>query len=185
MTPLRVGQGLDVHAFSADPERPLVLGGVRIPEGPGLAGHSDADVVLHALCDALLGAAGLGDMGALFGSARPDYAGVASEVFVFSVIAPDVSALALASAAGRMRRPRRPRRRPRRPVFVLPSVMVVSLLVFCSGVLLLVFCESAPTSATTKASAAHRAAKRPKTDLTMLFLFMVVSPPVQSCVGTT
>jgi len=86
MTSPRVGQGLDVHAFSADPERPLMLGGVRIPGGPGLAGHSDADVVLHALCDALLGAAGLGDMGALFGSARPDYAGAASEVFVAATL---------------------------------------------------------------------------------------------------
>jgi 2-C-methyl-D-erythritol 2,4-cyclodiphosphate synthase len=79
---VRVGQGLDVHAFSADPARPLVLGGVRIPGGPGLEGHSDADVVLHAVVDALLGAAGLGDLGTLYGSSRPAYAGAASEVFV-------------------------------------------------------------------------------------------------------
>lgn len=79
---VRVGQGLDVHAFSDDPARPLVLGGVRIPEGPGLAGHSDGDVVLHALADALLGAAALGDLGACFGTARPEHAGASSRVFV-------------------------------------------------------------------------------------------------------
>ncbi|MPZ88787.1 MAG: 2-C-methyl-D-erythritol 2,4-cyclodiphosphate synthase [Nitriliruptorales bacterium] len=80
--PFRVGQGLDVHAFSDDPDRPLVLGGVVVPGGPGLAGHSDADVVLHAIVDALLGAAGLGDIGSRFGSARPEYARADSSVFV-------------------------------------------------------------------------------------------------------
>lgn len=79
---MRIGQGLDVHAFSEDPARPLVLGGVRIAEAPGLAGHSDADVVLHALVDALLGAAGQGDIGAEFGSQDDDYAGADSQVFV-------------------------------------------------------------------------------------------------------
>jgi 2-C-methyl-D-erythritol 2,4-cyclodiphosphate synthase len=64
--PIRVGQGFDVHPFSDDPARPLVLGGVTFPEGPGLAGHSDADVVAHAVTDALLGAAGLGDIGQHF-----------------------------------------------------------------------------------------------------------------------
>lgn len=57
----RVGIGFDAHAFDAS--RPLVLGGVHIPGSPGLAGHSDADVVAHAIADALLGAAGLGDIG--------------------------------------------------------------------------------------------------------------------------
>lgn len=82
--PFRVGQGLDVHAFSssADPARPLVLGGVVVAGAPGLEGHSDADVVLHAVVDALLGAAGLGDIGTLFGSSRPVYAGADSAVFV-------------------------------------------------------------------------------------------------------
>jgi 2-C-methyl-D-erythritol 2,4-cyclodiphosphate synthase len=80
--PFRVGQGLDVHAFSDDPTRPLVLAGVAVPDGPGLDGHSDADVVLHAIVDALLGAGGLGDIGMLFGSSRPAYAGAASGVFV-------------------------------------------------------------------------------------------------------
>lgn len=61
---MRIGQGFDVHAF--DPARPLVLGGVTIPEHPGLAGHSDADVLCHAVADALLGAARLGDLGSMF-----------------------------------------------------------------------------------------------------------------------
>jgi 2-C-methyl-D-erythritol 2,4-cyclodiphosphate synthase len=63
---LRVGQGFDVHAWSDDPDRPLVLGGVTFPGERGLDGHSDADAVAHACTDALLGAAGLGDIGALF-----------------------------------------------------------------------------------------------------------------------
>lgn len=79
---VRVGQGVDVHAFADDPGRPLVLGGVTVPGGPGLAGHSDADVVLHAVVDALLGAAGLGDLGTVFGSSRPEHAAAASHVFV-------------------------------------------------------------------------------------------------------
>ena len=61
---IRVGQGIDVHAFDAT--RPLVLGGVEIGDGPGLAGHSDADVLSHAVADALLGAAHLGDLGTNF-----------------------------------------------------------------------------------------------------------------------
>lgn len=60
----RVGLGFDAHTF--DPSRPLVLGGVTIPDGPGLAGHSDADVLSHVVADALLGAAGLGDLGERF-----------------------------------------------------------------------------------------------------------------------
>ena len=79
---MRVGQGLDVHAFADDEDRPLILGGVTIPGGPGLAGHSDADVVLHALTDALLGAAALGDLGTVFGTDDPRYAGAPSSVFV-------------------------------------------------------------------------------------------------------
>ncbi|MGH9104773.1 MAG: 2-C-methyl-D-erythritol 2,4-cyclodiphosphate synthase, partial [Acidimicrobiales bacterium] len=61
----RVGQGFDIHPFARGPGRPLVLGGVTV-EGRGLEGHSDADVVCHAITDALLGAAGLGDIGTLF-----------------------------------------------------------------------------------------------------------------------
>ena len=61
---MRIGQGFDAHALVAG--RRLVIGGVEIPHETGLAGHSDADVLIHALCDALLGAAGLGDIGAHF-----------------------------------------------------------------------------------------------------------------------
>ncbi|MBV8545041.1 MAG: 2-C-methyl-D-erythritol 2,4-cyclodiphosphate synthase [Acidobacteria bacterium] len=63
---IRVGQGIDVHAF--DETRPLTLGGIRISDTGGLAGHSDADAVLHAITDALLGAAGAGDIGQYFPS---------------------------------------------------------------------------------------------------------------------
>ena len=63
---VRVGQGFDIHPWSDDPGRVLVLGGVVLPGERGLAGHSDADVVTHAVADALLGAAGLGDIGAHF-----------------------------------------------------------------------------------------------------------------------
>jgi 2-C-methyl-D-erythritol 2,4-cyclodiphosphate synthase len=62
----RVGQGFDVHPWSDEPDRPLVLGGVVLPGERGLAGHSDADVLAHAVADALLGAAALGDIGAHF-----------------------------------------------------------------------------------------------------------------------
>ena len=66
MITMRVGQGFDVHRFTDDPTRRMVLGGVEFPEERGLAGHSDADVVAHAVADALLGAAGLGDIGQHF-----------------------------------------------------------------------------------------------------------------------
>jgi 2-C-methyl-D-erythritol 2,4-cyclodiphosphate synthase len=75
---LRVGQGFDVHRFSGDPGRPLVLGGVTVAGAPGLAGHSDADVVAHALAEALLGAAGLGDLGRHFPASDPTWAGADS-----------------------------------------------------------------------------------------------------------
>ena len=75
---IRVGQGFDIHPFSDDPARPLVLGGVTFPEGPGLAGHSDADVVAHAVTDALLGAAGLGDIGQHFPDDDPAWEGADS-----------------------------------------------------------------------------------------------------------
>ena len=66
MNDVRVGQGFDIHRFSDDPSRPLVLGGVVFDGGRGLHGHSDADAVAHAVADALLGAAGLGDLGEHF-----------------------------------------------------------------------------------------------------------------------
>ncbi len=74
---MRIGHGFDVHRFSDDPSRPLWLGLNRV-EGPGLDGHSDADVVAHALADALLGAAGLGDLGTHFPNSDDRWLGVAS-----------------------------------------------------------------------------------------------------------
>lgn len=77
---IRIGQGIDVHPF--DESRPLILGGVRISESGGLAGHSDADAVLHALTDALLGAAGAGDIGHYFPSSDERWRNAESSRFV-------------------------------------------------------------------------------------------------------
>ena len=73
---MRIGQGFDVHAFAEG--RKLIIGGVEIEHHLGLAGHSDADVLIHALCDALLGAAGLGDIGRHFPDSDPKYKGADS-----------------------------------------------------------------------------------------------------------
>lgn len=73
---MRVGQGFDVHQLAAG--RRLVIGGVEIPHERGLLGHSDADVLLHAICDALLGAAALGDIGRHFPDSDPRYKGIDS-----------------------------------------------------------------------------------------------------------
>jgi 2-C-methyl-D-erythritol 2,4-cyclodiphosphate synthase len=73
---MRIGQGFDVHALAVG--RKLIIGGVDIPYERGLAGHSDADVLLHAICDALIGAAGLGDIGTHFPDTDPRYAGIDS-----------------------------------------------------------------------------------------------------------
>jgi 2-C-methyl-D-erythritol 2,4-cyclodiphosphate synthase len=83
VTDIRIGQGFDVHALVAD--RPLVIGGVRIAYEKGLLGHSDADVLLHAVCDALLGAAGLGDIGRHFPDTDPAYRGADSRVLLRAV----------------------------------------------------------------------------------------------------
>ena len=97
MTPARVGLGFDVHPFSDDPSRRLVLGGVDLTDdgtdgpGRGLAGHSDADVVAHAVADALLGAAGLGDLGAAFPDTDPAWAG-ADSIDLLARVARDVRA---------------------------------------------------------------------------------------------
>jgi 2-C-methyl-D-erythritol 2,4-cyclodiphosphate synthase len=77
---IRVGQGLDVHAF--DESRPLILGGIRISETGGLAGHSDADAVVHAVTDALLGAAGAGDIGQYFPSDDARWKDADSTIFL-------------------------------------------------------------------------------------------------------
>lgn len=82
---IRVGSGVDVHAF--DPASPLRLAGLDWPDEPGLAGHSDGDAVCHAIVDALLSAAGLGDIGSRFGTADPQYAGARSAVFVTDTLA--------------------------------------------------------------------------------------------------
>lgn len=80
----RVGQGFDVHALVTG--RRLIIGGVEIPYEMGLAGHSDADVLLHALCDALLGAAGLGDIGMHFPDTDVRYRGADSRVLLRDVV---------------------------------------------------------------------------------------------------
>ncbi|MEQ9618333.1 MAG: 2-C-methyl-D-erythritol 2,4-cyclodiphosphate synthase [Deltaproteobacteria bacterium] len=76
----KIGLGFDAHKFSTD--RKLVLGGVEIPFEYGLTGHSDADVLSHAICDALLGALGEGDIGSHFPDSDPKYKGVSSLVFI-------------------------------------------------------------------------------------------------------
>ena len=78
MSDLRVGMGFDVHPFSDGDDRPLVLGGVTLAGERGLAGHSDADVVAHAVADALLGAAGQGDLGRHFPDTDAAWAGADS-----------------------------------------------------------------------------------------------------------
>ena len=90
---VRIGQGIDVHRFSEDPHRPLVLGGVEIEGARGLGGHSDADAVCHALADAVLGAVGLGDLGRHFPDTDPVWEGADSVALLTEVVA-------MAAAAG-------------------------------------------------------------------------------------
>ena len=80
---IRVGIGYDSHRFASD--RPLILGGVTIPHSAGLAGHSDADAVAHAVADAMLGAAALGDIGRLFPDTDPAYSGADSMMLLAAV----------------------------------------------------------------------------------------------------
>ena len=77
---MRIGFGYDVHRFAED--RDLWLGGIKIPYSKGLLGHSDADVVIHAICDALLGAAALGDIGTHFPDTDPRYKGIDSKALL-------------------------------------------------------------------------------------------------------
>jgi 2-C-methyl-D-erythritol 4-phosphate cytidylyltransferase/2-C-methyl-D-erythritol 2,4-cyclodiphosphate synthase len=81
----RTGIGFDVHAFSG--EGPVILGGIAVPHSRGLAGHSDADVVLHAITDAILGAAGLGDIGEHFPPSDPQWRGASSDLFLRHAVA--------------------------------------------------------------------------------------------------
>ena len=83
-TNFRIGQGFDVHRFGRG--RELILGGVEIPHRFGLVGHSDADVVLHALINAILGAMGRGDIGTHFPDTDPKYKGISSEVLMKRVL---------------------------------------------------------------------------------------------------
>ena len=82
---MRIGHGYDAHTFTEG--RPLVLGGVTIPFAKGLAAHSDGDAVIHALCDALLGAAALGDIGSYFPDTDPDYKNIDSRILLRRVVA--------------------------------------------------------------------------------------------------
>ncbi len=85
MTAFRIGQGFDVHAFQ--PGDHIVLGGVRIPHTQGIAAHSDGDVLIHALCDAVLGALALGDIGRHFPPSDPQWAGADSRRFLRHCVA--------------------------------------------------------------------------------------------------
>ena len=80
---MRIGHGYDVHALVAG--RDLILGGVKIPHTKGLAGHSDADALIHAVCDACLGAAGLGDIGRHFPDSDPQYKSIDSRILLRKV----------------------------------------------------------------------------------------------------
>lgn len=84
---LRVGNGFDIHRFSDDPDRRCVLGGVEIPDVPGLVAHSDGDPVAHAIAEALLGATGLGDLGSHFPDTDPAHADADSMVLLAQVVA--------------------------------------------------------------------------------------------------
>lgn len=112
MTNLRIGQGYDVHPF--EPGDHVTLGGVRIAHSLGVQAHSDGDVLLHALCDALLGAAGLGDIGMHFPDTDPRWRGADSRVFVrhvrqllqerrYTVVNVDATVLAEAPRLGKHR----------------------------------------------------------------------------------
>jgi 2-C-methyl-D-erythritol 2,4-cyclodiphosphate synthase len=112
MTALRVGQGYDIHAFG--PGDHVILGGVSVPHAHGVRAHSDGDVLLHALCDALLGAAALGDIGMHFPDTDPQWRNADSRVFVrhvrqllsdrsYAVVNVDTTVLADAPRLGKHR----------------------------------------------------------------------------------
>ncbi|MCL1974522.1 MAG: 2-C-methyl-D-erythritol 2,4-cyclodiphosphate synthase [Bacteroidetes bacterium] len=82
---LRIGNGFDVHPLT--PGRPLFLGGVQIPHNKGAVAHSDGDALIHSLCDALLGAASLGDIGRYFPDSSPEYKGIDSKILLSHTVA--------------------------------------------------------------------------------------------------
>jgi 2-C-methyl-D-erythritol 2,4-cyclodiphosphate synthase len=84
---MRIGHGIDVHRVSDEASRALWLGLVEIPDAPGLVGYSDADVATHALCDALLGAANLGDLGRHFPDTDPEFEGASSRRLLIETVA--------------------------------------------------------------------------------------------------
>lgn len=83
---IRVGTGIDVHAFSEDTARQLFLACLQWPGEPGLEGHSDADVAAHAACDAILIASGVGDLGTVFGTGRPEWAGASGSALLAEAV---------------------------------------------------------------------------------------------------
>lgn len=83
---IRVGTGIDVHAFSEDPSRPLFLACLRWSGARGLEGHSDADVAAHAACDAILIASGVGDLGTVFGTEGPEWAGASGSALLAEAV---------------------------------------------------------------------------------------------------
>jgi 2-C-methyl-D-erythritol 2,4-cyclodiphosphate synthase len=101
---IRTGIGLDTHRF--EPGRPLILGGVQIPHDQGLAGYSDADVLAHAVIDALLGAAGRGDIGEHFPDTDPRYAGADSLALLRDVVAELGATVVNVDATVMMERPK-------------------------------------------------------------------------------
>jgi 2-C-methyl-D-erythritol 2,4-cyclodiphosphate synthase len=101
---IRTGIGLDTHRF--EPGRPLILAGVQIPHDQGLAGHSDADVLAHAVIDALLGAAGRGDIGEHFPDTDPRYAGADSLALLRDVVAELGATIVNVDATVMMERPK-------------------------------------------------------------------------------
>lgn len=86
MRSFRIGTGYDIHRFSNDPNRGLVLGGVTIPDSPGLDGHSDADCLSHAIADAILGAVALPDIGHFFPNNDPSIAGLDSQKIIVRAV---------------------------------------------------------------------------------------------------
>lgn len=121
----RIGVGYDLHRTA--PGRRLVLGGVEIPHDHGLVGHSDADVVLHAVCDALLGAAALGDIGELYPDGDPQFAGADSRTFLADVLSRINRAGFVVSNVDVVIHAQRPRLTPHKPAIRASLAELLSL----------------------------------------------------------